>query len=166
MMSRRGFTLVELVLVIVITLILTSTAIHGLAGVTDWRAAAAVRRAHADVTHARSQAMLTGRRTLCIFDADSSTYELRQEATPGSGPLAAEILDHPLSGQAWQVMLRDLSSGLEIDSAPTPAFGFGRDGLPIDSSGAYLDDDIDITFSGGATLRVLAGSGLLEMSWP
>jgi prepilin-type N-terminal cleavage/methylation domain-containing protein len=88
-MSRRGFTLVELSLVIVLTLILTSVVIHGLRGIGSWRAAAAIGRVQADVLYARDQALLSGRRTLCVFDATSQTYEIKQEAAPASGSISA-----------------------------------------------------------------------------
>ena len=165
-MTKHGFTLVEMVIVIVLTLILTAAAIHGLIGISEWRAAAAVRRVYADVLYARNRALLSGRRTLCVFDAGAGTYELRQESSPASGAISATVIDHPLSGQAWQVALGDLSGGLGISSAPTPTFGFGSDGMPIDASGVLISGDIDLTFTSGATLTVLAGSGLPEVTWP
>ena len=85
MKGRRGFTLVELVMVIVLTLILTSVSIKGLQGITAWRSAAAVQRVQADVLYARNQALLSTRRTVCVFDPSSHTYEIQQEAAPGSG---------------------------------------------------------------------------------
>lgn len=165
-MPKRGFTLTELVLVIVLTLILTSVAIRGLSGLSSWRAAASVRRVQADVLFARNQALLSSRRTLCAFDLGNQTYEIQQESTPASGPITATVIDHPLTDEPWQVALADLSGQMGISSAPTPTFGFGPDGVPVETSGARVSDDISVVFSNGATLTVLAGSGLSEVSWP
>jgi prepilin-type N-terminal cleavage/methylation domain-containing protein len=164
--DRRGFTLVELVMVIVLTLILTSVSIKGLNGISAWRSAAAVQRVQADVLYARNHALLSMRRTLCVFDPNSHTYEIQQEATPASGAIAAALIDHPATSAPWQITLSDLSSGLAISAAPTPTFGFGTDGLPVDASGTRIGSDISVTFSNGAILTVQAGSGLSEVSWP
>lgn len=166
MTQRRSFTLTEMVLVIMLTLILTSLSIKGLRGVSAWRSAAAIQRVQSDVLHARNRALLSGRRTLCILELDSHTYEIQQETTPASGPISAAPIEHPLSREPWRVALRDLSSGLRISAAPTPTFGFGVDGMPVGTSGAHLGSDIDVTFNNGATLTVLAGSGLSEVDWP
>jgi hypothetical protein len=153
-------------MVIVITLILTAASIAGLQGIGSWRAAAAVQRVQADVLYARNQALLSARRTLCVFNPDSHSYEIQQEAAPASGAISATVIDHPMTDDPWQVALQDLSGSLTISSAPTATFGFGPDGIPVDSAGAQIGSDIAVTFSNGATLTVFAGSGLSEVSWP
>jgi hypothetical protein len=110
--------------------------------------------------------LLSARRTLCVFDLAGQSYEIRQEATPASGPISAVLIDHPLTGEPWQVPLKALPGSLSISSAPTATFGFGADGMPIGTSGARLSSDLDVTFSNGAKLTVLAGSGLSEVNWP
>jgi prepilin-type N-terminal cleavage/methylation domain-containing protein len=164
--SKQGFTLTELVMVIVLTLILAAASIAGLQGIGTWRSAAAVRRVQADVFYARNLALLSSRRTLCVFHTGSDTYEVQQEASPASGSISAAVIDHPLTGEPWQVALPDLCAGLGISSAPTPTFGFGIDGCPVSMSGSRISSDIDVTFNTGATLTVIAGSGLSEVSWP
>ena len=166
MTRRRGFTLVEMVMVIVLTLILTSVSIKGLHGISTWRSSAAVQRVQADVLHARNQALLSARRTLCIFDLDSQTYEIQQEPTPASGSISAVLVDHPLTSEPWRVALQDLSGSLSISSAPTATFGFDTDGMLVAASGTRLSSDVDVTFNNGATLTVFAGSGLSEVNWP
>jgi Tfp pilus assembly protein FimT len=164
--TRRAMTLMELVVVIVLTLILSATAIHGFSGLGEWRATAAVRRVHADVLHARQEALLSGRRTVCVFNPATDTYEIRQESSPGVGSISASVIDHPLTDAPWQVELSKMGGGVGISSAPTPTFGFGSDGTPIDTSGARIKRDIGVTFSSGAKLIVRAGSGLSEVTWP
>lgn len=166
MTRARGFTIVEMVMVIVLALILTAASIKGLQGIGAWRSAAAVQRVQADVLHARNRALLSARRTLCVFDTGSHAYEIQQEAAPASGAISATLIDHPLTDEPWQVTLQSLSGNLSISSAPTPTFGFGADGIPVESSGTRFGSDIAVTFSNGATLTVFAGSGLSEVSWP
>jgi Tfp pilus assembly protein FimT len=165
----RGFTLVESVLVILLTLILTSVALGGLRGVQSWRAAAAVRRVQADLLYARNAALTSGRRTLCVFDLARMTYEIQQESSPGSGAVAATPLEHPVTGAAWSVALSDLAAGLQVRFAPAlnPAtFGFDAAGLPMRSTGGALGSDLVMTFGGVGTLTIRAGSGLCEVTWP
>ncbi len=169
MTRRSGFTLVELVLVISLTLVLTAGAISGLRGVDTWRASSAVRRVQTDLQYARDLAVLSARRTLCVFDLDSMTYEIRQEPTPGGGAISGNVLAHPLTEQPWEVAVSGLSGGLRITSVSTvdpPTFGFGADGRPLDPAGTALRKDVGIRFSNGAALSVRAGSGLCEVRWP
>jgi len=166
---QRGFTLVELVLVIVLTLILTSGAIKGLRGIGLWRSAAAVGRVQADILYARNQALLSARRTLCVFDLQQQTFEIQQESVPTGGAFAATVIEHPLTSAPWRVVLADLASGLSVSSLPdmdNPTFGFGPDGTPLKSTGARVSRDIDVTFNNGARLTIFAGSGLSEVRWP
>lgn len=178
--SRRAVTLVELTLVIALTLILSAVAIGGLRGLRTWRAAAAVRRVQADLTFARNQALLSGRRTWCVFDLNSQSYELRQESQPGrdSPRTAAQswpLLEHPATGRPWRVGIAELASDLRVSAiagVDDAQFGFGPDGLPMQTSGAAVRSDIELTFVGGSTaapvasLAVRAGSGRVEALWP
>jgi prepilin-type N-terminal cleavage/methylation domain-containing protein len=168
-MRRRAFTLVECVMVIVLTLILTAAAIGGLRGTQTWRASAAVTRVQSDLLYARSAALLTGRRTLCVFDTALGTYELQQEASPGSGAVVGVVLEHPVTDSPWQVALGDLASGLTLSLPPAlnpTEIGFDAAGMPINRAGAALSNDITITLGGAGTLTLRAGSGLCEVSWP
>jgi hypothetical protein len=160
---------VELVLVIVLTLILSAAAINGLHGVNTWRRSATINRIQADLLYARNQALLSGRRTLCVFDLGQQTYEIQQEAAPGTGALSAALVDHPLTDEPWQIAMAELAGGVRISSLPNlsqPSFGFGGDGLPIAATGTRVKSDLDVTFNTGATLTVFAGSGLSEVRWP
>ena len=168
-MRRDGFTLVELVLVITLTFVLTAAAIAGLHGVQSWRASAGVRRIQSDIMYARNLALLSARRTLCVFDSQSTSYEIQQESSPGSGPLVASVIDHPLTDDPWQVTVQDLASGLAITSSlalDPPVFGFGSDGVLVDSSGSFISKDLEVAFNNGAKLAIYSGSGLCEVRWP
>lgn len=170
MISRRpAFTLVELVAVIVLTMILTAASIAGLRGVGEWRTAAAIRRVEADLRYARDAALLSGRRTACVFDLTDQAYELRQEDEPGNGTLNARLLDHPTTYRPWRVAVGDLAPGLSIAALPNvqnSAIGFDDFGLPIRLTGARYVGNVTVNFSDGTVMRVYAGSGLPEVVWP
>ena len=167
-MTRRSFTLAELVAAIAVSAFLTGAAMSGLRGVQTWRGAAAVRRVHSDLMCARQTAMLSTRRTLCVFNLGNITYELQQESSPGSGAIVATVIDHPLTDEPWRVSLRDLAAGLGVSFSPalSPAtFGFDTSGLPVNAAGSALASDLVLTFTTGATVTVRAGSGLCEVNW-
>ncbi|GEM_PF-3081947 len=167
--DRRALTLVELVLVLTLTLILSAAAIGGLRGVQTWRAAAAVRRIQADLQYARSLAMLSTRRTLCVFEPGNVSYQLQQEPSPASGNIAGQTIIHPVTDQPWQVVLSDLASNLTVSISPAqnPAsFGFDTSGALVNAAGSVLAGDVVMSFNTGATIRLHAGSGLCEVTWP
>jgi Tfp pilus assembly protein FimT len=166
--QQRAFTLVEAVLVIVLTLILTSASIGGLVGVQNWRGNSAVRRFQADALYARNVAITSTRRVMCVIST-GTTYELQQEAAPGSGAVVATAMNHPLTDQAWRVNLGDLRSGLSVTVQPslTPVeFGFNLDGRLIRRNGSVMQSDVVVTFNNGAVATLRAGSGLCEVQWP
>ena len=168
-MRPRAFTLVESVLVIVLTLLLTAAAIGGLRGTQTWRASAAVSRVQSDLLYARSAALLSGRRTLCVFNTSQGTYELQQEASPASGAIAGVVLEHPVTGAAWRVTLGDLATGLALSFAPAlnpTEIGFDATGMPISRAGSPLANDIAMRLGSAGTVTLRAGSGLCEVSWP
>jgi len=166
--SSRGVTLVELVLVIVLTLILAAVAIGGFTGMQTWRAAAAARRTHADLTFARDLALLSSRRTLFVFGKSGESYEIQQEAVPSSGRIAGSVLEHPLTGQAWTVSLDELSAGLRVATGGLPegGLGFGSDGMPLTDAGKPTRDDVVVRFNSGAQIVIESGTGIGNLSWP
>jgi Tfp pilus assembly protein FimT len=165
---RRALTLVELVMVITLTMILTAAALAGLRGVQTWRASATVRRVQADVDYARNLALASGRRTLCRLNAGGTQYEIQQEPTAGTGTVNAVTLTHPFTDQAWLVVLNNLAIGEQIVLTPTlspPTFGFAPTGLVIRADGTTLTGEVQLTFRSGAVLAVACGSGLTEVRW-
>jgi Tfp pilus assembly protein FimT len=166
---RPAFTLIEAVLAIILTLILVTVAIGELSGVASWKAAAAVRRVQSDLLYARQAALISGRRTLCVFDLATACCDLKQEAAPGTGAITAVAINHPLTGAPWHVVLADLAPGLGVSFSPAmnPAsIGFDGAGRPVTSAGAGLTSDLVLQFTSGARLMLRYRSGLCEVSWP
>lgn len=168
-MRSRGFTLVESIMVIVLTMILATVALAGLRGTQTWRASAAVGRVQSDLLYARSAALLAGRRTLCVVDTVQNVYTLQQEASPATGAIVGVVLDHPVTGTPWRVALGDLATGLTISFSPAlnpTEIGFDATGMPINRAGTPLANDIAMRLGSTGTVTLRAGSGLCEVSWP
>jgi len=169
MMRARAVTLVELAAVIAITLILTASAVAGLVGMQQWQRAAALRRVQADLAHARDLAILSSRRTLIVLHASPPSYEVQQEADPGSGAISGSALTHPLTGEPWVVAPQDLGGGLTLAwtiPGGATSFGFAADGRPVSAAGVPLAADVQATANNGAEVIVRDGSGVSEVNWP
>src|SRR5690606_27940091 len=80
---RAGFSLVELVAVIVIVAVLAGAAAPALLSIGSTRAVSAARHLLADLTHARQSAMATGVTCWIVFEGDAWT--LLQEAPDAPG---------------------------------------------------------------------------------
>lgn len=166
MKRRTAFTLVELVLVIVLTAILAAGALGALRGLGRWRDAAALKRLVADLRHARSLAIFSGTRTMIVFDLNQQSWQLQRETAPASGAFRGSTITHPQTYRPWQVRLSDLAAGLRItsiDNAPRRRIGFDARGLPLDAGGALLRRSPVIRLNNGRSLTVYAGSGLCEV---
>jgi len=166
MNRRTAFTLAELVTVIVLTTILSAGALAGLRGLGRWRDATAQRRLVADLRHARALAMLTGRRTMVVFDLASQSWRLEQEDQPAEGSFRGSTIIHPQSFQPWVVRLPDIASSLRIASLTNVSggrIGFAADGLPIDAAGNRPRKSAVITLNNGRLVAVYAGSGFCEV---
>lgn len=166
-MRRRGVTLVELALVIVVTLALAGAAVGAVKGVSSWRRTGGAKRLVADLSYARDLALLTRCRTKWVFTAASQSYTLWQESSPASGAIGGAALIDPLTSATWTVSLANLG-GLSISGisgTPDSAVGFGPEGTPLRTSGAAVSGSVLITLSSGAVLTVDRGSGLTGVTW-
>jgi type II secretory pathway pseudopilin PulG len=86
-----AFTLVEAVLAITLTMILTAAAIGGLVGVQAWRGSSAVRRFEGELLYAHSAALLSTRRVMCVL-SNGTSYALQQETTPDTGSVVSPVI--------------------------------------------------------------------------
>src|SRR3990172_4580077 len=77
--DARGFTVIELVLVIVVVAIIALAAAPRLASITGLKASATARRLQSDLTYTQNLAMTTNRRHRVVFPA-ATLYEVRDAA--------------------------------------------------------------------------------------
>jgi len=157
-----GFTLVELVAVIVIVAILAAAAVPTMSNLDGSRAAAAAKQLHSDVTFARQRAIATGTPSWVVFDTAAETWSV-----------LAEDPDNPGRGQATVLFTVTLDVdrfiGVELITAnfdSNPEVGFDWLGRPLDQSESELSADGTVTTTGGFTLTVHTGTGHVSLSTP
>jgi type IV fimbrial biogenesis protein FimU len=113
--DRRGFSLIELIVVLLVLSILTATAVPSMTAYTDRnRTRRALDRVSGDISFARMTALERGNPTRVVFQADG-VYVIQTFTPPGS----------------WNT-LRTVSLGLEL---PGVAFTAGASNLQFSSRG-------------------------------
>ena len=139
-LSRRGFTLVEMLCVVVVLGIAATLVIPGIAGRADLKLAAAARVVVSQLQYAQSRAITTQRPHLVAFDADAQTLTVL--AVPEGGGEPAAIV-HPADQRPF---VTRLGPGGEIDGVTLAGIDVdGRTVLAFDEMGEPLACDLDGT---------------------
>lgn len=166
----RGFTLIEMVTVIVVLGVLAASAVPAFRTLTDVRRGAALNEIKRQLAVARSTAIMSGRPTGLTIQTDSS-LQLVQVPTPGAGiqpltgPLGETTPVTSLPGRFSGVSITSATSGRGETGAVT--FWFAFDGSPQSRtpsgtlSGAWTADGA-ITLSGGRSITVRKITGVIE----
>ena len=105
---RQGFTLVEIIIVVVILGIASLLAVPMVSSAADMRVRAAANRIAADLEYAKGMAITHQQSYSVVFSPSSESYEIRVEPA-GSG----DVIDHPVNPGSFSVDFskdRDLSS--------------------------------------------------------
>ncbi len=165
MTSRRGFTFVELVVVITILGILAWIAFPNFSGYSDIKLDAAARRVAADLRYAQNRAM--GKRMIhgLLFEPSAARY------TVFAPDAATPVLD---PGDRNRPLVIDFDTkaeyqGVAISSATfgsTSGVTFDYFGVPRDTSGTDLaaTGRVVLTYQGQAdTIEVAPGTGKVSV---
>lgn len=156
MKQNRGFTAIELILVIVILGILAAVAYPRFQAAPGFRVSAAAQAIAADIRYAQSQAVSTQYNYKVYFYAGSNSYSVYQ-VNRSSG--AETIKNHPFKAGNYTVALATEYSGAAIGSDYTVEFNYL--GAPITGGGS------SVTVSGGGeskTITVQANIGRVTIS--
>jgi general secretion pathway protein H len=153
--SRAGFSLVELLIVLVILALLAGIAVTTLSGGRAQLAAReAAQRIAADIGFAQADALAHHAARIVTFDAAAERYGVYD----GAG-----LLRDPVSHLPYQVDLATLFPGAQVDLA-SPAFG-GDVSLRFDASGAPVaGGEVELHAAGeGYKVRVASVTGRITI---
>lgn len=149
MHQQRGFTLVELVMIIIITSILAAYAVNrfgSAGGATGSTEAAHFAR---DLRHAQMLA-ITLRRQLCV-NAAGSTYSVRD--TAGSPPTCnGSAMTDPSTGRAFSVTLEN---GASFTTVPGTVLRFDSLGRPSTGTAPAASNSTYVLSSGGSSWSIV-----------
>jgi prepilin-type N-terminal cleavage/methylation domain-containing protein len=121
-MSRRGYTLWELVLVVVLIAVVAALVLPRTAIVSERRVDAAARGIAAVLRRVRSEALVSARRHLVEFDRAAGAYRVRIEKDPLGAPGIFAEPDGSL-GRIWR-----LPEGVSFAAIPEGGVEFRPDG--------------------------------------
>lgn len=157
---QRGFTLVELVMLLVLIGIVAAFIAPRMADVTTTRAAAFADKLRADIRHARNLAMAENRRYRVVLNmapAPGSGYAVVNDAN-GNGTWGepGEVARDP-AGAGFLLVPLNTGEYAGITVAPAAVIEFDSLGRPVAGGGAAL-----ILSPGGATVTIAAGTGAVN----
>ena len=175
--SRRsggvgGFTLIEMVAVLVIVGIMSLTAAPVLSGMSSARQSAGASQMLLDINLARQTAVARGVRTWVVFDSANDTYTLYAEPSGNPGKANRVVMTDPVTGSQY---VTDLANGIftgggitgvniSIGGAPTSEVGFDYLGRSVGADENLLQSDGTIDLAGNHQITILARTGYCYQS--
>lgn len=165
--SRRcGFTLIELMAVVVVLGVLSVTAAVSMSGTDAARARAAAACVARDLSFARERALATGTTTWIVFSVATNSYSVLAEDAAAPGRAGALSITDPATGQAFVSRLSDPAfAGVSLSAVSIPGggndLGFDWMGRPINAAGTRVTTNATITLSPAQTVTVTAGAGVV-----
>lgn len=165
--ARSGFTLVELIAVIVIVAVLSSAATLSLSGTVAARERAAARQVARDLSYARERALATGVGCWIVINPSVDQYQLRDDDPSNPGRNGATAITDPATGHSFTVDLNTGPfAGVRMTSVAVSGGGsdLGFDGLgrPQNGAGARLTTVSTLTLSGGRTVSIAPHTGFVS----
>jgi len=165
-----GFTLVELVAVLVIVAVLAAAVAPSLRATDGVRGAMAAKQLLRDLTFARQRAVATGARSWVVFDTGAETWTMLAEDPDNPGRAGARVLTDPSDGGFYIETLGSGSFiGMSIVSASfdgASEVGFDWLGRPLNATESDLSAQGTVMLSGGHLVTVAAETGYMAYVSP
>ena len=162
-MTKRGFSLIELVMVMVIIGALVMTAGPQLSNMPTGKAQFAVRQMQSDVRYAQLLAMETETRTRVVFSASTDSYQMERESSPGTWV----SVTNPSTKSAYTVTFN--SGDYSAVDITTVSLGgastviFNSYGAPFNASSAALTDSSYVELNSKYQLRFRSDTGKVDI---
>jgi len=166
--AGRGFTLIELIAVMVMIAVLSASAGPVLSTVASQRQALAATSMRKDIAYARQLAVATGSRTWVVFDTSAQTYKLYKENPDNPGKANRVIILDPATSKDFIVHLGTgdrvgvTISSLFISLSNTAEIGFDYLGRPLIGNGTLMTANATITLSSGAVIKITGRTGRIS----
>jgi MSHA pilin protein MshC len=178
MLSHKGFTLVELVVVLLVVAILSVFVVERIGNVASMRAAAFAKKLRADIRYAQNVAMTQNRRARVYFNgagaapvfAPAAGYAVAADASGGSCSPFAAVLDPARSGNLAVTLgtgdfagitVTPTATCLEYDSLGTPYACAGNLGDCLSPAGG-MSLTVNAAAAPVVTVTVVAGTGAVN----
>jgi prepilin-type N-terminal cleavage/methylation domain-containing protein len=158
---QRGFTLVELVVVMILIGVLAAVAVPSFNGVSGFAARGARDTVVSTLRYAQ-QSAIAMRRNVCV-SLGTTLLTVTYASATGNGQAcdAANALIDPSTGQAFGAASNTLPGGATLDAVSSVAFD--ATGRPMASVGSYLSTALSITVTGNSSpITVEPESGLVR----
>lgn len=163
--SRCGFTLAEVVVVMVLTTIVAAAAIPSVLSLLSTRGKVAARQVARDLTFARQRAIATSRTIWVVFNPSLDEYTMLEEPAGSGGRSAATALIDPATGVAFrQRFNRNEFGAIDMTAAGISGgseVGFDWRGRPKVNDATFLSSTATITLT-GATVSIEPETGLSQ----
>ncbi|MBI2313138.1 MAG: type II secretion system protein [Betaproteobacteria bacterium] len=162
-MRAKGFTLVELITVIVILAILAAVAVPRIFGGSAFESLGFTDETVAALRYAQKSAMAM-QRTVCV-NFTATSIELRFDPTdpPAVGTNCLSPAGDPLSPPAGGTAPYQVTARGSAGFSPTPtSFRYDRLGRPVDGSGNPLASNQTIAIAGARSITVEVETGYVH----
>lgn len=160
--SGRGFTLIEVIAVIVVTAIVGVSAIASMSSSMTTRQKLAARTLARDLAYLRERAISTNTTSWVNFSVSADIYTFLADNPSAPGYSGALALTDPATGRPfigrWNT---GEFAGVDLSGATTASLGFDWMGRPVSTSGSALSGVVTISGSGGRTVTIQPESGLI-----
>ncbi len=150
--ARRGFTLIEILMVVVILGILSAVILPQLGSRDDQKAISGARVLVADIMYAQNRAIATQKVHYVVFDTAANKYQVL-DAWPST------IIKHPVNGGPYVVQFGSASGSTVKDASISSAVFDAKPVLAFDAMGVPHSYD-----AGTGTLAALSAGDVVVRS--